>query len=254
MSPSDSRIRSTTVVPPPYRRKCAFPDTGRIPLGSILIVEPNSSLANHRVLTHVADEVRRLRYTCAASVVVESNLPDSPSLLGVVAVLRKAGASGLVASATAPENIADAVQTWILRESAISDDWLHFIDLLIPIPCSVRDPLGTIMSQSSEFSSVNTLLEQSGVSPRTLRERLSKSNLPSPGKWFIGARLVAGQFELIRSPRMTTNAIALKLGYSGASSMSGVVYRIFGVTLGRARDLLGLEWRVQAWFDWASED
>lgn len=92
------------------------------------------------------------------------------------------------------------------------------------------------------------LLRAESLSPRTSRERLGRERLPPPGRFHTAARVVRGHLWLQQDPMMEVQTAAWKLGYADSSGFGSASRRLFDVSPGDARGLLGLEWRFQAWW------
>jgi AraC-like DNA-binding protein len=86
-----------------------------------------------------------------------------------------------------------------------------------------------------------------GCLARTTRARLNRMNLPNPERWFQLIRLLRIQLDLMQDPSLSLAHVARREGFTGSQGLDNATRRAFGVSVHRARQLLGLEWRLAAW-------
>lgn len=234
-----------TCLLPPYGEERPLSDHREDPPpGSLAIldVEPNS--LHDGAGRRLGPLVRDLRRDLAVAVLVRSVPAEREGLPTATAMtLIRAGAAAWVFPGADPVEVAWRTLPY---PRDLAGDWIGWMRLHGPLDPRAAAYLECIIREASDYRSVVKLLRGYGISPRTARRVLAAERLPPPGRWLRAARLLGSQLSLQRDRGLTLNAVAFSLDYAEAASYSNQHHRVFGVSAGTGRKLLGREWRYAA--------
>lgn len=230
---------------PPYRATETIVDIDRSPVsaGGVILLEPNTdrAAAPHEAVSLV----RRLRFE--ASVAVGLRLPIH-RLADVASLLLNASAVGTRALVLPDAPLHEQLYTHLSRPFDLAGDWLDWVDARHRLSGDARRVCAAIIRHAADFDSVTTLLHEHGFVPRTVRHLLARGSLPKADAWHHGTRLIEIQLEMQRARSANVDRFAIRHGYGEGSSLSDAVRTCFGVGCRTATQMLGLEWRFQAWW------
>ena len=225
--------------------------------GSVLVLDiPGPVQAIESEIEAVVSDLRRRH-----SVSLALRLPDpdgSQPLWFVVWAYRL----GIRAFLPPDGRVGEALQQWLAHPLDLAGDWLDWVRLRHPVSRESAWYIARIVDEAWRFvlltrdlperAGLAAFFEHLRVSERTARYHLAKDGLPGPERWFAGARLLHAQLALQRDPALKVTVVTRMLGYSEPLSFSNRVCRVFGATIPTARKLLGVEWRFERWWSWAT--
>lgn len=139
-----------------------------------------------------------------------------------------------------PLDVAGDLASWVRRRRRVSNDVIRLVE--------------GIVREAPRHGSFKSLLAHLDVPPRTLRHALDAAKLPEPSKWYHLGRHLYAQTRLLRDPGFDVADVARELGYADRMSFTNRVYRMFGFTAEKSRQLLGWEWRFAHWWRRAHDD
>ena len=166
----------------------------------------------------------------------------------LVAVLRHPQAfSGVVQASVDPE-LETTLRKLLADPDRLAERVVSCLSLLRPLDPPSKTYIQLIVGAASAHPGVTRLLHEHGLTARTVRGHLHRAGLPPAGRFHTLARLLEAQLLLQRNPTLPLDTVARMYGYVEAVSMANQLRRLFRVSAGEARHLLGLEWRLKIWW------
>lgn len=233
-----SRLSS---IPPPYVETRPFSPPVR--RGTVVLLPfPLPGLPTSE-LPRFSEALRR-----AHGVPVVLRLDPVVDPLELMAVLRHPQAfSGVVQASVDPE-LEHTLRNVLADPDRLAERVISCLSLLRPLDPPSKTYIRLIVGAASAHPGVTRLLHAHGLAPRTVRGHLHRVGLPPPGRLHTLGRLLEAQHLLQRNPALPRDTVARMYGYVEAVSMANQLRRLFRVSAGEARRLLGLEWRLKMWW------
>lgn len=141
----------------------------------------------------------------------------------------------LRAQLTSPEGISPFVLRWAADAGYLSTGPHH-------------EELNTLLEAAPNVRTLERLARERQVAARTWRGKLQQMGLPTPSAWLGLAHALHVALFLQRNANQPLQALADKLGIQKMSVMNQQFRRVFGISPGKVRDLLGAEPLLQRWF------
>lgn len=228
---------------PPYEHGWPLPpDAEELPRGALLVVDTRNSQLNARH-AYAIDSIAR---DLSRPVFVRVSNADSMVRPGALATLSRVAARAVI---TEEHDLASVARQILAHPPDLGVAWVRWLVEDRELSQHVRAVIRLIANAAAEYRSVTRLLRDHGVSPRTVRSRLRRHALPPPGVCHTAGRLLRGHLWLQQDLALKVETVAWRLGYADVTGFLASSRRHFGVSPGRGRKLLGLEWRFQAWLD-----
>jgi AraC-like DNA-binding protein len=233
-------------VPPPYDRavEAPFGEIEQVRRGTILAVaiEAPERLDHSRLRTAISELRARIDTSIAICVPRQAAGAALPLAL-------RAYACGVRAVFVAEDPPRRLLWSAMADLPDLPGDVAAWLQLRRRVPDPLALAVARLLREAPSCSDLDELSERLEVLPRTLHHRFDQARLPGPSQWYHLGRLLDAQFRLLRDPGLDVGALALELGYSDRLSFTNRIYRLFGVTAETSRKLLGLEWRLAAWWE-----
>lgn len=233
-------------VPPPYDRavEAPFGEIEQVRRGTILAVaiEAPERLDHSRLRTAISELRARIDTSIAICV------PGHAAEMALSLALR-AYAWGVRAVFVADYPPHRALWDSLADLPDLPGDVAAWLQVRRGVPESLALAIARLLREAPACSGLDELSDRLRVLPRTLRHWFDQARLPGPSQWYHLGRLLDAQYRLLRDPCLHVGALALELGYSDRVSFTNRIYRLFGVTAETSRRLLGLEWRLAAWWE-----
>lgn len=147
------------------------------------------------------------------------------------------------------EPLRPALWGYLANPFDLPGDLVTWLTSRVSVSPYLSSTIEQIVRTAPLVSDFVTTLDHIGVLPRTLRQQFRRESLPGPSAWYHLGRLLDAQRRLLHDRELRVTDLALELGYADRMSFTNRVYRLFGVTAEKARQLLGWEWRFFAWWD-----
>ena len=231
-----------TVVAPPYLEAKALPPHFMPARGDVMLVDLEDP-APERFPPLMA-ALRRLRRTHAVATALRVQLRWERPL----PVIAGAHALGFDAVILEGDTLSEALAAFLAAPLDLPGEWLRWLEERRAVPGRLSDLVRGILTIGPEAASVGSLTARLETPDRTIRQLLRQHTLPKLERWYDGVRLLAADLQLQREPALSVEEMAQRLGYSDAYSYSSRAYRLFGITPAASRKLLGLGWRLDAWW------
>lgn len=105
---------------------------------------------------------------------------------------------------------------------------------LMRLPPGFRDSVARLFERPRAYSGVHALARSLSVAPSTFYRRCWDAGFASPGRLFVGARVLTG-YSYLREPGYTIGDVATKLGYRNARVFAANVRAVFDAPPRRVR-------------------
>jgi AraC-like DNA-binding protein len=214
--------------------------------GDVVLIRCEAEIAegSEPALTEVVRSCRQRFPGSPAVVWIPSGEPDR-----VIALVRAATSSHVRAilggetvrpeqlrnQLTSPEGISSFVLRWAADVGYLPTGPLH-------------EELNTLLNAAPNVRTLERLARERQVAARTCRGKLQQMGLPTPRAWLGLAHALHVAFFLQRNSTQSLQTLAEKLGIPKVSLMSQQFHRVFGISPGQVRGLLGAEPLLQRWF------
>lgn len=232
-------------VEPPYHQfgELMLRDLASVRPGSVIVIGvPDPGKFRAPRLRRIVAWIQR-----RANIAVAIHMP-SPTEGEAIRVAMYAHHVGVRAVLLGEEAIRPALWKYLANPLDVASDLAAWIERRRSISSDVVNLVTRIVSEAPNHNGFHSLLAHLDVRPRTLRHILKAAKLPGPSKWYHLGRHLDAQIRLLRDPTLEVTQVALDLGYADSLSFTNRVYRMFGVTAEKARQLLGWEWRFAEWW------
>lgn len=239
---------------PPWSLRCAAPPYDALTdlpgealptlrRGSVVVVSAETAALG--ALADVAAAAQAIRARTPNPLVLCLGPALTPELLHLAAHAHSLGFSGVIPGA-AP--LGFALRTALTCPWALPERWVGWLRERSFAPVALEPVLLDLVRLAPHAADLPTLLRRLKIPERTLSERLRRAALPKLERWYTATRLLHAELALQRQPHLPLRAASAELRYADSYSFSNAFYRLFGITPSASRRLLGLEWRLAAWF------
>jgi AraC-like DNA-binding protein len=136
---------------------------------------------------------------------------------------------------TSPEGISPFVLRWAADAGYLPTGNLH-------------EEVSTLLAAAPNVRTLERLAHERQAAARTWRGKLQQMGLPTPRAWLGLAHALHVAFFLQRNSTRSLQTLSDELGLQNVAVMSQQFRRVFGISPGQVRDLLGAEPLLQRWF------
>jgi len=228
--------------PPPYTDELPLPRLPRLPqYYSLLILDVAAAHPTEAFegLDGVISGLRR-KFVMPVFVRFAGTTTDSctPALRNGIAT---AGAELLLPG----ESIGRRAHEVLTVRRNLASDWLGWIRLHRPLGRRYAAVIRALVNHdhTGPFTSVDQILREAELAPRSARRWLEQAGLPRARAWPRASRLLRAQLALQQDPDLDVYDAAMLFGYSSGESLSNAMFNFFGHGAERCRDVWGLERR-----------
>lgn len=144
-------------------------------------------------------------------------------------------ADQLRAQLTSPEGISPFVLRWAADAGYLPTG-------------SLNEEVSTLLAAAPNVRTLERLAHERHAAARTWRGKLQQMGLPTPRAWLGLAHALHVAFFLQRNSTRPLQTLSDELGLQNVAIMSQQFRRVFGISPGQVRDLLGAEPLLQRWF------
>ena len=130
----------------------------------------------------------------------------------------------------------------------LAEDVLAWIQRRQCIPAGASDIIRTILETAPVALTLEDVYRKGRLKGGTARRVLRSAGLPTPERWQGLSRMLNTQLDLIAEPDLTVSEAARACGYAHALSLNNRMTKLFGFGATTGRRLLGIEWRLAAWW------
>jgi AraC-like DNA-binding protein len=229
---------------PPYHEitRPPTPAAGRLPRGTLLVLEIRSLSEGWRLVPDAVAAARRL-YPAAPVIL---RVPEiTPEMLRLA---HRASRMGVRAIVGRGEALAVVLRPVLTRPDDLAADLMEWMGLRDALPPSgLSGMVRVVVEMAPRYARVSDLLRAMGHSERTVRHRFHATGHPGPREWHQGARALHAALRLQQDPDGRLLPLAVELGYSDHSGITRQLTRAFGVTPAAIRGTLGWEWLAERW-------
>ncbi|HEX7119759.1 MAG TPA: helix-turn-helix domain-containing protein [Longimicrobiales bacterium] len=239
-------MRSVYCVMPPYDevREITFRCVSAVERGGIIVVDiPAPGVMDHERFRRL---IHALRRRSNATIAIRLSAEVATAALRIAMHAYRCGVRAVLVRG---EPLRPALWSYLTDPIDIPEDLIAWLRLRRSVSENVAGMIARIVRDAPRHGDFADLLDHLDVRARTLRHQLELESLPAPSKWYHLGRLLDAQLRLLRDPVLDTTRVAHELGYADRMSFTNRIYRLFGVTAERSRQLLGWEWRFAAWWE-----
>ncbi|HYR07260.1 MAG TPA: helix-turn-helix domain-containing protein [Longimicrobium sp.] len=115
-------------------------------------------------------------------------------------------------------------------------------------PGAEHDDVRALLDAAPDVRTLNRLARERQVAARTWRSHLQQLGLPTPRAWLALAHALHVAFFAQRHPDLPLQALAERLDLGSVATMNQRFQRVFGLSPGRVRAMLGAEPLLHRWF------
>lgn len=155
----------------------------------------------------------------------------------VRAILGGAGLSGeqLRAQLTQPQGLSAFILRWASDAGYLPPEGVH-------------EEVRELLDAAPDVRTLERLSMERQVAARTWRSRLQQLGLPTPRAWLGLAHALHVAFFVQRNAADSVQTLCAKLGMHTVANMTQQFRRVFELSPGQVRDLLGAEPLLHRWF------
>lgn len=245
----------THVTAPPYAdlepvRDLAGYAAARLRPGAVWVVKAATAPFS---IEELIAWIHRLRAEFPA-VPVALWLDDSSESVSIK-LAAAAGALRVRALLTPDKSLTDELRHQLTTPHDLAADlieWLHLTTA--PLPSRVTTVIGGLIRAVPKHATMAAFLTEHDLPRRTVGSWFAACELPSPGRWFVLARLLPALLRIQREPKTPLLTIALQSGYGDHAALSHQVKRLFGIRPGSVRGTVGWEWLLVRFLGGAGQD
>jgi hypothetical protein len=181
-------------------------------------------------------------------VAVALRLPDlaAPEAHAIAALCHPLGFRALL---TPGAPIAATLFHALANQLTLGADVVAWLRTRVEVGTKAAGAILPILETARSAPTFRSACDAARINPRTVHRLVSVDGLPGPERWYHLGRMLALQQDLICDPELQVETAAARWGYADGLSLNNRLTKTFGVGASRGRQLLGIEWRLAAWWE-----
>lgn len=241
---------SLFVLTPPYQAFEPLGHFGRLSAwvpsrGAVAVVRADGEDAWTEVRTAINDVADSVPF---APVALWTDGPSGPAVLAMAQRARSAGARAVMVG---PVPDGDALRRDLTDIDAFPSQLADWLRRRRPgLSTDLLQCVATVAREALRHRHLRGMLQATGESESTWRDRFERGGIGRPGQWYRVCRLLGIAVTMQAAPSWTVEAVAERYGFYDAAGLRHAIIRTLGIRPAEVRAALGWEWMLRKGLVW----